>query len=65
MRVDMFFKLKAFQSRAQNALNPTVTHMIFGILSVFTAIAAQSREYPFWIAMCFILCAQRRQGNFW
>lgn len=40
MRVDMFFKLKAFQSSSQDPLNPTVTYMIFGILSVLTAITA-------------------------
>ena len=54
MRVDMFFKLQSFQGRSQNALNPTVTHMIFGMLSVLAAITAQSREYPFWVAMGFI-----------
>ena len=61
MRVDMFFKLQAFQGRSQNALNPTVTHMIFDILGIFSAIAAQGREYPLWIAMGFIIVTQRHR----
>ena len=38
--------------------------MIFGMLSVLAAITAQSREYPFWVAMGFIVFAQRQQGDF-
>ena len=40
MGVNMFFNFQAFQSRSQDSLNPTVTHMILGILSVLTAISA-------------------------
>ena len=47
MRVDMFFKFQAFQGRSQNALNPTVTHMIFGILGIFSAIAARAGNIHF------------------
>jgi hypothetical protein len=57
MRVNMFFKLESFQGRSQNTLNPTVTDMLFGVLRVFAAIAAQSRKYPFRIAMGFIIFA--------
>ena len=60
----MFFKVQAFHSRSQNTLNPTVTDMILGILSVFSSIAAQSREYPFWIVIGFIVFTQCQQGYF-